>query len=156
MDFDRALELFRALGDEGVEYAVFGALALSAHGIVRATVDADVFIRPTESNLAALRRALRRLWPEDASIDEITAEDLAGDYPAVRYVPPEGELTIDIVSRLGEAFAFDDLETELITLERVPVRVVTARMLYRMKRDTLRAKDRADAEALKRAFGFEE
>ena len=156
MDFDRALELFRALGDEGVEYAVFGALALSAHGIVRATVDADVFIRPTESNLAALRRALRRLWPEDASIDEITAEDLAGDYPAVRYVPPDGELTIDIVSRLGEAFAFDDLETELITLERVPVRVVTARMLYRMKRDTLRAKDRADAEALKRAFGFEE
>ena len=156
MDFDRALELFRALGDEGVEYAVFGALALSAHGIVRATVDADVFIRPTESNLAALRRALRRLWPEDASIDEITAEDLDGDYPAVRYVPPEGELTIDIVSRLGEAFAFDDLETELITLERVPVRVVTARMLYRMKRDTLRAKDRADAEALKRAFGFEE
>ena len=156
MDFDRALELFRALGDEGVEYAVFGALALSAHGIVRATVDADVFIRPTESNLAALRRALRRLWPEDASIDEITAEDLAGDYPAVRYVPPEGELTIDIVSRLGEAFAFDDLETELITLERVPVRVVTARMLYRMKRDTLRAIDRADAEALKRAFGFEE
>lgn len=156
MDFDRALELFRALGDEGVEYAVFGALALSAHGIVRATVDANVFVRPTEPNLAALRRALRRLWPEDASIDEITAEDLAGDYPAVRYVPPEGELTIDIVSRLGEAFAFDDLETELITLEGVPVRVVTARMLYRMKRHTLRAKDRADAEALERAFGFKE
>lgn len=156
MDFDRALELFRALGDEGVEYAVFGALALSAHGIIRATVDADVFVRPTEPNLAALRRALRRLWPEDASIDEITAEDLGGDYPAVRYVPPEGELTIDIVSRLGDAFVFDDLETELVTLEGVPVRVVTAKMLYRMKRNTLRAKDRADAEALERAFGFKE
>ena len=70
MDFDRILALFRAMNEEGVDYAVFGALALSAHGIVRATVDADVFVRPTADNVEALKRALRRVW-NDPEIDEM-------------------------------------------------------------------------------------
>lgn len=155
MDFDRILELFRALEDEKVEYVVFGALALAGHGIVRATVDADLFVLPTEENVAGLRRALARVWP-DPHIDQITAADLAGDYPAIRYAPPGEELTIDIVSRLGDAYRFEDVESEIIRYEEVPVRVATARTLYRMKKDTLRPKDRADAEALRRKFGFEE
>jgi hypothetical protein len=36
------------------------------------------------------------------------------------------------------------------------VTVVTPRMLYRMKKDTVRLKDRADAEMLRRAFGLED
>ena len=47
------------------------------------------------------------------------------------------------------------------TEERVPlgdllVSVVTPRTLYEMKKDTVRAKDRADAEALRLRFGFGE
>jgi len=34
--------------------------------------------------------------------------------------------------------------------------IVTPRMLYRMKRDTVRPKDRLDAEELRRRFGFGE
>ena len=37
-----------------------------------------------------------------------------------------------------------------------PVPVVTPRMLHRMKRDTVRPKDRGDAEELRRRFGFGE
>ena len=38
----------------------------------------------------------------------------------------------------------------------VPVRVATPRMLYRMKRDTVRPQDRLDAEQLRREFKLED
>ena len=38
----------------------------------------------------------------------------------------------------------------------VAVRIATQRMLYRMKRDTLRPIDRADAADLKAKFGIED
>ena len=98
--------LFAALRDENVEYVLVGALAMDVLGIGRLTDDIALFVRPTEENVDRLRRALRRVWP-DPSIDEITAADLAGDFPALQYVAPDGT-PIDILSRLGEAFAFTD------------------------------------------------
>jgi hypothetical protein len=102
---------------EGVEHVVIGAAALNAHDILRATEEVDMMARQTEANVARLRRALRSVW-DDAAIDEITAADLAGDYPVVRCGPPEGSLYIDIVARVGEAFPFDAIECELIDSAR--------------------------------------
>jgi hypothetical protein len=155
LDLNQVLAFLRAMNDEGVEYITFGAIALWAHGIVRATDDADFFVAPSAENIERLKRALRRVW-DDPSIDEITAEDLLGDYPAVRYAPPDTELYFDFLTRLGEAFAFDTLESETAEIEGVPLRVVTARQLYEMKRDTVRAKDKGDAEALRQRFSLPE
>lgn len=155
LDLDKVLAFLRAMNDEGVEYITFGAVALWAHGIVRATEDADFFVAPTVDNVERLKRALRRVW-DDPSIDEITAEDLLGDYPAVRYGPPDTELYFDFLTRLGEAFSFDTLDSQMAEIEGVPIRVVTAPQLYRMKRDTVRAKDKGDAEALRQRFSFSE
>jgi hypothetical protein len=44
----------------------------------------------------------------------------------------------------------------VIEWEGIQVRVVTPRMLYRMKRDTVRPRDRSDAERLREHFGLEE
>lgn len=41
-------------------------------------------------------------------------------------------------------------------IEDVPIRVVTPAQLYRMKRDTVRPKDRNDAEALRQVFSLPE
>lgn len=155
LDLDKLLGLLKAFHREGVEYITFGALALWAHGIVRATEDADFFIAPTEGNIERLRRALRSVW-NDPSIDEITADDLLGDYPAVRYGPPDTEWTFDFLTRLGEVWSYDNLESEMKEIEGVPIRVVTAAQLYRMKRDTVRPKDRGDAEALRQAYSLPE
>lgn len=57
---------------------------------------------------------------------------------------------------LGEAFRFEDLEIEERDYEGVPVRVVTARTLWRMKKDTIRPTDRFDADVLADRFGFRE
>jgi len=93
---------------------------------------------------------------DDPHIDEITADDLLGDYPAVQYVPPEGTFHLDILTRLGEAFRFEDLESERVDFGGMEVSVVTPETLYRMKKDTVRLRDRADAERLRERFGFEE
>lgn len=154
MDADKVFALIEALNREGVSYVLFGALALATHGLVRATEDADFFIDPSESNVDRLKRALRSVW-DDPDIDEISATELSGDYPAVNFWPRGEDFGIDFVARLGEAFRFETLESEESTLNGVRVRVVTARQLYEMKRDTVRYKDKIDAEALRRQLKLE-
>jgi hypothetical protein len=155
IDLDRLLALVRALNREGVEYAVVGAVALGLHGLARATEDLDLFVQPTSENVARLRRALSAVWA-DPDIDTIVASDLAGEYPTIRYGPPDGSFTLDLLSRLGERFGYDDIETATVELEGEPVRTATPRMLYVMKRDTLRPLDQADAAALRRTFNLED
>ena len=80
----------------------------------------------------------------------------AGDHPAVQYVPPEGVFHIDILARLGEAFDYGSIEVEERVVEDMNLPVASARMLIRMKRDTVRPQDRADAERLRRHFEIED
>jgi len=155
MDFDKILSLIRAMNSEGVEYITFGAVALNLHGIVRATTDVDFFIKPERSNIERLQRALRDVW-DDPHISEITADDLLGEYPSITYAPPEESFAIDFLTRLGEAYFFDTLPSEIIEVEGIPIRVVTAAKLYEMKRNTVRVKDKADCIALNEKFHFEE
>jgi hypothetical protein len=155
MDFDVLKRVLAALEAHGVRYAIFGAVALNLHGLARSTEDLDLFVAPEEGNIERLKAALREAI-DDPEIDNITATDLLGAYPAVQYFPPAGTFHIDILTRLGEAFRFDELETERIPYEDLTVTAVTPRMLYRMKRDTVRQQDRADAAALQRHFKLEE
>lgn len=71
----------------------------------------------------------------------------------VRYVPPTGDIVVDLIARLGTAFAFADLEWELLVRDGVGIRVATPRTLYAMKRDTVRPQDRVDAARLRERFG---
>ena len=153
MQADPVVRVLEALERERVRYAVFGAVAVNMHGLPRFTEDLDIFVAPERENVEALKRALRSVF-DDSSIDEISADDLLGDYPAVQYVPPEGAFYVDILTRLGEAFRFEDLETQRLPFEGLLVTVVTPRQLYIMKKDTVRPKDRMDAEALRRKFGL--
>ena len=155
MDFDRLQSLLAALEREGVNYAIFGAMALNLHGLARFTEDIDLFIAPEAENVERLKRALKAVF-DDPAIDEISAADLLGAYPAVQYVPPEGAFHVDILTKLGSAFAFADLATERVPFGDLVVTVVTARTLYQMKRDTVRPKDRVDAEMLKQRFKLDE
>ncbi len=156
MEFVRTLlRLMRALNERGVDYVLVGGAALNVHGLVRATRDIDLFIAPEPDNVERLREALRDVW-DDPSIDDISANDLCGDYPAVRYGPPVGNVALDILTRLGEATRYAELEAQIVELDGVPVRVATPRTLVRMKRGTVRPIDQQDARALVEAFGLAE
>ena len=156
MNFDAVKSVLAALEREEVQYVVFGAVAINLLGLPRATEDLDIFVAPEAENIERLRTALRSVFPEDSSIEEITAEDLLGDYPAVQYVPPEGTFYLDILTRLGEAFRYEDITSRRLDFDGLAVNVATPEVLYRMKKDTVRPKDWGDAEALRRRFKLEE
>jgi len=155
LDYEKAKQILAAFEREGVRYVVFGAVALNFHGLARFTEDLDLFIAPERENIERMKRALRSVF-DDPEIEQIQSSDLLGEYPAVQYIPPEGTFHIDLLTRLGEAFSFEDLEVIRMPFEDLTVSVVSPRTLYRMKRDTVRLKDRADAELLRERFGFEE
>jgi hypothetical protein len=154
MDQERLLAVLRALERHRVRYVIFGAVAVNLHGLARATEDIDLFVAAEAENIDRLRGALRDVF-DDPSIEQITAEDLLGDYPAVQYVPPDGTFHIDILTRLGEAYTFETVASERLPFAGLMVPVVTPRVLYQMKKDTVRLKDKADAEMLRRRFGPE-
>jgi hypothetical protein len=153
MELEDVLTVLDALERAGVRYAVFGGLAMAAHGFDRATRDLDLFVPPDAENVERLRRALMDVF-DDPDIAAITAEDLGGDYPAMQYGPPDVDYTIDIVSRLGDAFRFEELDVQRVKAGTVTITVVTPETLYRMKRNTIRLRDRDDAQRLAQAFGF--
>jgi len=155
MTFEEAKEILAALDREGVRYVLVGSMAMAAQGLVRATRDMDFFVSPDPENVERLKKALMSVF-DDPRINEIAAEDLGGAYPAIEYVPPHGRYSMDIVARLGEAFRYEDLESEEMLIEGIRVQVATPRMLWRMKKDTVRPRDRVDAEAIRREFDLEE
>jgi len=145
------VRFLHALHAQQVEYVLIGGAAMNLHGLVRATQDIDLFILPEAANVERLKQALRSIW-SDPEIDKISADDLCGEYPAVRYGPPEGDVFFDILTRLGQKFRYEQLEYETVEVGGTVGRVATPVMLFRMKRDTVRDIDKADARALRDAF----
>ena len=113
-------------------------------------------MRTAEALPERLRTALKAAYSGDPSVDDISPADLLGEYPAVRYYPPSGDLYFDIVTRLGEAASFDTVAAETKTVEGIRVRVATPAALYLLKKDTARAKDHQDAAALRERFSLKD
>ena len=132
VDRDEMLRALAALDREALEYVLVGAAAMGVHGVVRATEDLDIFIRSTSENVERLRRAFRAIYGEDPNIDDIKTEDLLGEYPAVRYYPPSGDLYFDILTRLGAAASYDTVQAETKTVAGVRIRVASPEALYRL------------------------
>jgi hypothetical protein len=154
VDRDEVIRVLRAFEASGLEYVLIGAAAMAFHGLVRATEDLDVFIRATPDNVERLRAALRAVYEGDPAIEEISSADLMGDYPAVRYYPPSGDLYFDVLTRLGDVATFESIDAEIRQVEGARVMVATPAALYRLKKGTLRAIDRQDAAALRERFNL--
>jgi hypothetical protein len=155
LDIETTRRVLAALEHENVSYVLVGGVAINFHGLARATKDIDLFIDITPDNIERVKRALMSVF-NDPVIHGIDARELAEEYPTIRYGPPTGEMAIDLIGRLGEAFEYKDLDFTEQDFQGVRVRLATPETLYRMKRDTVRLQDRADAQMLQRKFGIEE
>ncbi|MGH9968391.1 MAG: hypothetical protein ACREBG_11265, partial [Pyrinomonadaceae bacterium] len=89
-------------------------------------------------------------------IDEISSDDLLGEYPAIRYYPPTGDLYFDVLTRLGESSSFETVEAEIKEIQGARVSVATPRALYRLKKGTVRVQDHLDAAALQERFNLKD
>lgn len=139
--FDKFWEVIDALEKESVDYILIGGFAMVLYGMPRATQDLDIFIQNREENVEKLRTALFQLF-RDKSAFEITQFEL-NEYSVVRY-GTGGGFYIDILSKLEDAFTFDDLNFEETEIDGHTVKIATIETLYKLKEKTLRAIDKTD------------
>jgi hypothetical protein len=156
VDRDEIFRVLRAFEAVGLDYVLIGATAMGVHGLIRATEDIDLLVKATAENIERLRTALSTAYDGDPNIEDISSADLMGDYPAVRYYPPSGDLYFDILTRLGERVTFERIERERKEVAGTTVWVATPAALYRLKKGTVRVKDHQDAAALRERFGLKE
>ena len=83
MEFSEACRILAAFEREGVRYVLIGSMAMAAQGLIRATRDMDFFVAPAPDNVERLKIALRGAFDNDPNIEDISADDLGGDYPAL-------------------------------------------------------------------------
>jgi len=81
-------ELFESFNAKKVEYVIVGAYALAHHGIIRATKDVDLYVRPSVENSERIMAALDVFGfrPEDLNAKDFQKEGqiLQIGYPPVR------------------------------------------------------------------------
>jgi hypothetical protein len=138
------VEILRAFRDEGVEHLVIGAHALAVHGHVRATLDIDLWVRPTRDNALRTWRALERFR---APLSKMKLDDFAE--PEVLYqigMPPS---RIDIMTSVtGLDFAAAWPNRVMATFGDVEAPVLGLDDMRTAKRAAGRLKDLADLEEL--------
>lgn len=144
-DFQDVLDAFR---DAGVEFIVVGAHALAVHGIVRATGDLDIFVRPSRENALRVVAALQA-FGAPLQLHGVSTTDF--ETPDVVYqlgLPPR---RIDVLTSItGVPF-------ERAWATKIGVDVGERRLFFlgheallANKRATGRAKDLADVQALEK------
>jgi hypothetical protein len=142
-------DILSAFSDAGVEYLLVGAYAMASHGYVRATGDIDLWVRPGPDNAQRVFEALRRFG---APLRGVSESDFAQPNIVLQLgVPPR---RIDVLTAI-DGVAFEEAWSDRVELTvgglRIPV--LSREHLIQNKEATGRAKDQADAEALRRSGG---
>ena len=139
-------EMLCALRDADVDFILVGAYALAAHGFPRATLDIDLWVRPSPENAQRICRALTVFG---APVAQIAAVDFEKEDMVVQIgVAPR---RIDFVTSIS-GVAYDDAARNVVEreIDGIRVRILSAEDLIRNKLAAGRPKDLADAELLQK------
>ena len=141
---ERQISVLAAFLAAGVEFAVVGGVAVNMHGYVRATLDLDLFIRPTIENAGTAFGALQTLG---VPLHSLQPEDLLNDEENLRFGPAEDH--IDILATIGE-MAFDQVWRNRIetSIGGLQVPLISLDDLIANKLQVGRLRDLSDVEEL--------
>jgi hypothetical protein len=137
--------IFAALAANSVDYVTVGAMALSAHGVVRATLDVDVIPAPEEANLDRLGAAIRSLdgaphgEPETAVSPELLARSAN-----MRFDTAAGQLDVLLAEQYRRMFGELRSRAEVVEIGPVAVIVASRSDLIRLKAGSGRDRDLLD------------
>lgn len=154
------LDLFSALDRHRIDYVLIGGLAISLHGIERATMDIDVTVAMTQENLSALVAMARELGM--TPVLPVALDTLADIEQLARWhqernleafalrAPGVAGVTLDVL--LFPPVDFTALRAHALTLKagEVPVVVASIDDLIALKAAVGRPIDLADIEHLQR------
>lgn len=142
-------DLLAALLEEGARFVVVGAHALAAAGVVRATKDLDVLVRPDPENARKVFAALQR-FGAPLALHGVATEDFTTEGTVYQMgLPPR---RIDVATAI-DAVDFETAWTgraeQVVDGLRLPF--LGLRELVRNKRATGRARDQFDLELMREA-----
>ncbi len=138
-------EVLAALSRADVRFIVVGGWAVAYAGFERLTLDLNLLVDREPANLRTLLDVLTRLG--DGAAAELAPEDFPLEEGAVRIAET---LVFDLfVLMSGQTYADLLPQTALHDVDREPVRFLNADGLIALKSESLRPKDRLDAEALR-------
>lgn len=134
-----------AFADAKVDFLLVGAHAVGVHGLARATMDMDLWVRPSPDNA---RRVMRALAAFRAPLHEVSEED---------FIEPNLVFQIGIVPNRIDIMTgitgveFADAWSRRTTIQREgrTIPVIGREELIRNKLSTGRINDRADVERLR-------
>lgn len=144
--FDDFRDMLAELAAAGVEHLVVGGHAVAAHGVVRATLDINIFVRPSDENAKRVVAALRA-WGAPLENHGVSTADFekAGTVYQLG-LPPR---RIDILTAI-DGVSFDEASQDMIavTSGSLEFPVIGRQALIANKRASGRHKDLGDVEAL--------
>ncbi len=142
-------DILRALSEEQADFILIGAYALAAHGLPRATMDMDIWVKPAVDNAEKIYAALLAFG---APMDEISVVDFAeaGTVFQIGVAPRR----IDILTGIS-GVNYDAASKEAIAaeVEDIHIRILSMQHLIQNKISTGRPKDLDDAKKLQELAG---
>jgi len=139
-------EFAELLNSNRVEYLIVGAFAVAYHGFPRYTGDLDILVRPSPENARRILNVLSQFGFGGLGVRDY---DLEAPGKVIQLgVSPN---RIDLVTAIS-GLTFDEAwaSREPGELDGVPVPFIGRSALIHNKESTGRAKDRGDAEELRR------
>lgn len=135
MDTEKLLKL---LNGHQVEFVVIGATAFPVYGYARATLDIDIFIKPTTTNAQRTRQALQAFGYD---MTDVTVNDLLTKKLLIRQYALETD-----VHPFVKGVTFDNVWKRKVKTRfgRTSVYVASLDDAIKMKRAAGRAKDKED------------
>lgn len=137
-------DMLCALHEAGVEHLLVGAYAASVHGLIRATGDLDVWIKPDPVNVDRLTQALVNFGAPRRLIDP-RHMCVAGSMVQIGLPPHRIDL---LTEATGLDFDAARAKARLVDLVGVPTPVLDLEDLITNKRAVGRPQDLADLEIL--------
>jgi hypothetical protein len=154
------LELFAALDRHKVDYLLIGGLAVSLHGVERATMDVDITVAMNPANLAALIDAAKelKLTPVlPVPLESLSNVELLRDWHAQRHLeafalrtPELAGVTIDVLLFPPVEFAGMTARAVEFEIAGTAIKVVSIDDLIALKSAVGRPIDISDVEHLQR------
>ena len=142
--------LCRHLNASGTRYIVVGGFAIRGAGYGRETMNLDLVIATDLENEAKVYKALESL-PDKAVL--ALEPGAVSKYTVVRV---GDEICVDLMAS-ASGIAYEEASQDQIIreIDGVPIPFASPRLLYRMKENTHREKDRADLLFLRENYAEE-
>jgi predicted nucleotidyltransferase len=136
--------LLKSLKEHKVDFVIIGATAFPVHGYARATLDIDIFIRPTEINAKKTWSALKAFGYD---LTDVESEDLLRKKLLIRQYAVETD-----IHPFVKGVSFQDVWRNKVRAKFGHTFVYFASLddLIKMKRAAGRIKDREDLKYLKK------